>query len=261
MEDPQQPRLEVGEAPVGVDQPRLAAQGDRHRVDREVAAAEVRLDVARRADLRQGPRARVGLRTGGGDVEHVAVHLHLGRREALVLDQGLGTELGGKLGGVPHHHEVDVGPAAAEQQVANRAADDVDGRAGDAAQGAQLRIGAAQRLGEVLDRRHGARHLVLPYHDRLHGWPTGRQTGPAGRTREGRRWSGAASSSGGPDPAQTRRGASTRPSSPRSTAGYTGATTEIPGYATRDSRYELARFEILGSSGVSGLAADLRSGT
>jgi len=44
-------------------------------------------------------------------------------------------------------------------------------------------------------------------------------------------------------------------------AGYTGATTEIPGYATRDSPYELARFEILGSSGVSGLAADLRSGT
>ncbi len=44
-------------------------------------------------------------------------------------------------------------------------------------------------------------------------------------------------------------------------AGYTGATTEIPGYATRDSPYELARFEILGSSGISGLAADLRSGT
>lgn len=40
-------------------------------------------------------------------------------------------------------------------------------------------------------------------------------------------------------------------------AGYTGATTEIPGYATRDAPYELARFEILGSTGVSGLAADL----
>jgi peptidoglycan/xylan/chitin deacetylase (PgdA/CDA1 family) len=43
-------------------------------------------------------------------------------------------------------------------------------------------------------------------------------------------------------------------------AGYTGATTEIPGYATRDEPYELARFEILGSSGVSGLAEDLSSG-
>lgn len=40
-------------------------------------------------------------------------------------------------------------------------------------------------------------------------------------------------------------------------AGYVGATTEIPGYASRESPYELARFEILGSSGVSGLAEDL----
>jgi len=43
-------------------------------------------------------------------------------------------------------------------------------------------------------------------------------------------------------------------------AGYVGATTEIPGYATRERPYELARFEILGSSGVSGMAEDLRSG-
>ncbi len=41
-------------------------------------------------------------------------------------------------------------------------------------------------------------------------------------------------------------------------AGYVGATTEIHGYATRDHPYELARFEILGSQGVAGLAADLR---
>ncbi len=44
-------------------------------------------------------------------------------------------------------------------------------------------------------------------------------------------------------------------------AGYTGATTEIPGYASRDAPYELARFEILGSSGVSGMAEDLRTGS
>jgi peptidoglycan/xylan/chitin deacetylase (PgdA/CDA1 family) len=43
-------------------------------------------------------------------------------------------------------------------------------------------------------------------------------------------------------------------------AGYTGATTEIPGYATREAPDELARFEILGSTGVSGLAEDLSSG-
>jgi peptidoglycan/xylan/chitin deacetylase (PgdA/CDA1 family) len=43
-------------------------------------------------------------------------------------------------------------------------------------------------------------------------------------------------------------------------AGYVGATTEIPGYATGASPYELARFEILGSGGVAALAADLESG-
>jgi peptidoglycan/xylan/chitin deacetylase (PgdA/CDA1 family) len=43
-------------------------------------------------------------------------------------------------------------------------------------------------------------------------------------------------------------------------AGYVTATTEIPGYASRDAPYELDRFEILGSSGVTGLAEDLRSG-
>jgi peptidoglycan/xylan/chitin deacetylase (PgdA/CDA1 family) len=41
-------------------------------------------------------------------------------------------------------------------------------------------------------------------------------------------------------------------------AGYTGATTEIPGDAERQKPYELSRFEILGSTGVSGLAEDLR---
>lgn len=40
-------------------------------------------------------------------------------------------------------------------------------------------------------------------------------------------------------------------------AGYATATTEIPGEAERDSPYELARFEILGSTGVAGIAADL----
>ncbi len=40
-------------------------------------------------------------------------------------------------------------------------------------------------------------------------------------------------------------------------AGYVTATTEIPGEADRDAPYELARFEILGSTGVAGMAADL----
>jgi peptidoglycan/xylan/chitin deacetylase (PgdA/CDA1 family) len=43
-------------------------------------------------------------------------------------------------------------------------------------------------------------------------------------------------------------------------AGYAGATTEIPGFAEKGKPYELARLEILRSSHVSGLAADLKSG-
>jgi peptidoglycan/xylan/chitin deacetylase (PgdA/CDA1 family) len=43
-------------------------------------------------------------------------------------------------------------------------------------------------------------------------------------------------------------------------AGYVTATTEIPGDASRDAPYELARFEVLGSTGVAGLAADLGAG-
>jgi peptidoglycan/xylan/chitin deacetylase (PgdA/CDA1 family) len=40
-------------------------------------------------------------------------------------------------------------------------------------------------------------------------------------------------------------------------AGYTAATTEIRGDADREKPYELARFEILGSTGVEGMAEDL----
>jgi peptidoglycan/xylan/chitin deacetylase (PgdA/CDA1 family) len=43
-------------------------------------------------------------------------------------------------------------------------------------------------------------------------------------------------------------------------AGYTGATTEISGFAEKDKPYELDRLEILRESHVSGLAEDLRNG-
>jgi hypothetical protein len=43
-------------------------------------------------------------------------------------------------------------------------------------------------------------------------------------------------------------------------AGYAGATTEVPGFADRRHPYELPRFEILRSTGVAGLAADLATG-
>jgi peptidoglycan/xylan/chitin deacetylase (PgdA/CDA1 family) len=43
-------------------------------------------------------------------------------------------------------------------------------------------------------------------------------------------------------------------------AGYTGATTEISGFAEKDKPFELARLEILRESHVSGLAEDLKNG-
>jgi peptidoglycan/xylan/chitin deacetylase (PgdA/CDA1 family) len=43
-------------------------------------------------------------------------------------------------------------------------------------------------------------------------------------------------------------------------AGYVGATTEIPGFADRARPYELDRFEVLGSSGVEGVARMLAEG-
>lgn len=43
-------------------------------------------------------------------------------------------------------------------------------------------------------------------------------------------------------------------------AGYEGATTEIPGFATKEDPYELARIEVLGAWGVDGLAEAMRAG-
>ncbi|MGD9737269.1 MAG: polysaccharide deacetylase family protein [Solirubrobacterales bacterium] len=43
-------------------------------------------------------------------------------------------------------------------------------------------------------------------------------------------------------------------------AGYAGATTEVRGYAEAGKPYELDRYEILGATGVEGLAADLAAG-
>lgn len=43
-------------------------------------------------------------------------------------------------------------------------------------------------------------------------------------------------------------------------AGYTAATTEVQGFASREDPYALDRFEVLGSSGVPGVASFMRSG-
>ena len=154
MQDPQQPRLEVRAPAVGVDQLRLPAQRDRHRVDREVAPGEV-VEEAGGLDLRQCPGVRVGLGAGAGDVDLVAVEIHLGGGEPLVRDH-LGAEPSREVGGVALDDEVEVGAPAAQQQVADRAADQVDGLlAGGLAHGGQLRVGALQRRLQVVDRLRG----------------------------------------------------------------------------------------------------------
>lgn len=43
-------------------------------------------------------------------------------------------------------------------------------------------------------------------------------------------------------------------------AGFTGATSEISGFAEKNKPYELARLEILRTSHVAGLAEDLKNG-
>ena len=130
MQDPQQAGLEVGAAAVGVDQPRLAAQRDRHRVDREVAAGEVGLDRLGRARPRgSAPGLRVGLGAGGGDVDLVAVEARPWRCAKRSCSTASAPSARGERRGVALDDEVEVGAPAAEQQVAHGAADQVDGLA------------------------------------------------------------------------------------------------------------------------------------
>ncbi len=125
MEDAQQPRREVVPPAVGVDQSRLARSGIaialtvKSRRPRSASIASVG------ATTGSAPGVRVGLGAGGGDVDLVAVELDLGGGEALVLDR-LRPEPRRQRRGVADDDEVEVGAAAAEQQVADGAADDVD---------------------------------------------------------------------------------------------------------------------------------------
>ena len=75
--------------------------------------------------------------------------LDLDRAEALVL--GLGAaEPRRERGGVALDDQVDVGPRPAEQQVAHRAADQVDRLLGRLAHGLQLGVGVPQRCGQIV---------------------------------------------------------------------------------------------------------------
>jgi hypothetical protein len=128
VEDSHKPVGKVAASGEGVDQ--LAfRQRHGHRVDREVAAAEVVLDRARRRNLGQRAGRRIGLGARGGDVQVAAVPVVDDscaeppvRHDASVepLAQRVGIRLG-----VADDDEVDVEPRPVEQEVANGPADEI----------------------------------------------------------------------------------------------------------------------------------------
>ena len=88
----------------------------------------------------------------------------------------LGAKPAGERGGVALDDEVDVGATAPEQEVAHRAADQVDGLGRDLAHGGELRVDALQRLGEAL--------AGLGRHQRRTGMPSAARRSFASRTRK-----------------------------------------------------------------------------
>ena len=81
--------------------------------------------MPRRGHGRKRTRSRVGLGARRGDVDLVTVEPHRGGGEAPVVAQRR-HEQGRQRHRIAHHDDVDVGPAAAEQEVADGAADEVD---------------------------------------------------------------------------------------------------------------------------------------
>ena len=119
--------------------------------------AQVGLELGIRLDHRQRARVRIALRAGAGDVDLVAVELHLRRAEALVRDHVRPQPLGERRR-VALDDEVDVGAAAPEQEVAHRAADQVDGLATQGAHPGELRVqllqGPSESFGAILGCLH-----------------------------------------------------------------------------------------------------------
>ena len=155
VQDPQQTGFEVSPPAEGVDRFWRALQGQGDRVDGEVPPRQIRLDLTRRRHVGQRSRMRVGLGAGGCDVDLVPVELRLRRGEAFVLDR-LGPQPRRQPCGIADDDQVDVGAAAAEQQVAHGTADQVDRIvARRSTDGIELGMGAAKRLRQVVDRRAG----------------------------------------------------------------------------------------------------------
>jgi hypothetical protein len=105
---------EILQAAVGIDQLLLIPQRDRHRVHREIPAAEVVADRCR-VDLRQGAGAGVGLGARLGDIDLELAELQPARQEealALQLEAGnAGERLGIALDG-----DIEVGALDSNQR-------------------------------------------------------------------------------------------------------------------------------------------------
>ena len=106
----------------------LPVEAERHRVDGHVAAAEVLVE-RRGFDLRQRPGAQVALAPRAGEVDRAVAEHDAGGAEA-VVGGGLPAEAGDRRLQVALHDEIDLPRAAAEEQVADGPAHDVDAVAG-----------------------------------------------------------------------------------------------------------------------------------
>ena len=136
---------------------RAVGEPDGERVDAEVAPREVLAQRDAELDLRQRTRVLVALAAGGGDVD---LPDGRGGAEAVVEHRVLAEPpRGGR--GVALHHEIEVARLAADQRVADRAADDPDAR--DVRQ--RRRTGArAGQVAQPLQQVVGAHTATIAAH-------------------------------------------------------------------------------------------------
>ena len=139
--------------PVSARRPQLPPEPNRDRVDGEVPAPQV-LPRARRGDVRQRPRVRVGLAARSSEVVGVAVELDGGGPEPVVDPRP--AEAPRKRGGVSVDQEVELVRPPAEQEVPDSPADQVD--ALGVGQRPKERAGGRERL-DLLDQPRWRRNV------------------------------------------------------------------------------------------------------
>ena len=132
MEDADHSALEVLQAAAGVVEMAqvVAAQGNGHGVQGEIAAAQIVLERCA-LNQRQRPGLLVGLAPGGGQVQAQVGSAHGGGAEALVLADLALQPLGQRAGrgaGVALDGQVEVHGLSPSQEVAHRSAHQVDRR-------------------------------------------------------------------------------------------------------------------------------------